>query len=75
MHLMTNSTFFNLCNCHKAYITAKNVLRLVYKQFSPLCLSYAETNETIVGKGGEPQSFPHLADGFRIPRLGETIGV
>ena len=25
--------------------------------------------------GGEPQPFPHLADGFRFPRLGETIEV
>ena len=25
--------------------------------------------------GGEPQLFPHLADGFRYPRLGETIKV
>ena len=24
---------------------------------------------------GEPQPFPHLADGFRFPRLGETIEV
>ena len=26
-----------------------------------------------MGKGGEPQPFPPLADGFRFPRLGETI--
>ena len=26
-------------------------------------------------KGGEPQPFPHLANGFRVPRLGETIEV
>ena len=25
--------------------------------------------------GGEPQLFPHLADGFRFPRLGETTEV
>ena len=25
--------------------------------------------------GGEPQPFPHLVDGFRFPRLGETIEV
>ena len=25
--------------------------------------------------GGEPRPFPHLADGFRFPRLGETIEV
>ena len=24
---------------------------------------------------GEPQSFPHQADGFRFPRLGETTEV
>ena len=29
----------------------------------------------IVCKVGEPQPFPHLADGFRFPRLGETIKV
>ena len=29
----------------------------------------------IVYKGGEPQPFPQLADGFRFPRLGETIEV
>ena len=23
--------------------------------------------------GGEPRPFPHLADGFRFPRLGEKI--
>ena len=25
--------------------------------------------------GGEPQPFPHLADGCKFPRLGETIEV
>ena len=28
-----------------------------------------------MAKGEEPQPFPHIADGFRFPRLCETIEV
>ena len=28
-----------------------------------------------MAQSGEPQPFPHLADGFRLPRLGETTEI
>ena len=31
--------------------------------------------KNIMAQSGEPLPFPHLADGFRFPRLGETIDV
>ena len=38
-------------------------------------LSYDIIENNRMTEGGEPQPFPHLADGLRFPRFGETIEV